>query len=72
MTSCNDCHRKVRQQSKKPGKILGKTTGRAEKQPGYPVEQVVHFMHYIQEKRATKASYNKKSTTEETSCNSRK
>ena len=62
-TSCNDRNRKVRQQSKKSGKISGKTSGRAVKQPGKPVVQVIHFMHYIQGKGATKASYSEKSTT---------
>ena len=47
MTSHNDQNRKVRQQSKKPGKILGKRPGGVEKQPGKPVEQVIHFICQI-------------------------
>ena len=45
MTSCNGWNRKVRQQSKKTGKIMGKSTQRAEKQQEKSVEQVIYFMH---------------------------
>ena len=44
-TSHNDCDKKVRQQGKKSGKILGKNPGGVEKQIGKPVGQIVHFMY---------------------------
>ena len=65
MTSCNDHNRKVRKQSKKPGKISDKTTERAEKQPGKPVEQVIYFMQYIHDKRVKKPKFQQKENNQE-------
>ena len=44
MTSSNDCNKKVRQQIKKSGKILGKNPVGEEKQPRKPVGQIVHLL----------------------------
>ena len=41
MTSFKNGNKKVRQMSRKPGKISGKNPGSIEKQPGKPVGQVI-------------------------------
>ena len=71
-TSCNGWNEKVRQQSKKTGKNMGKSTLQQKSNWKSQSDKSYIFLHYIHSKGATNASYSKNNMTYKTSCNGHK